>query len=124
MGWIITNCVIVKKHQNTVMNDLVPVWLSQRYMFKARDENYVQVVSGKINIRVSSFDTITAKANASVYKTLRVIGKVNILVPKRVVSQVKIDILPLDTVSAKTSHIIDYGYIDGFDKFFGVGDTK
>jgi hypothetical protein len=27
-------------------------------------------------------------------------------------------------IIAKVNHIIDYEYIDGFDKFFGIGDTK
>jgi predicted membrane protein len=110
MGWIITNCVIVKKHQNTVMNDLVPVWLSQRYMFKARDENYIPIIENKINIKVSDVGIITAKTNASILKIPKVVGKVNILIPKRVV--------------AKVNRTIDYSYIDGFDKLFGIGDTK
>jgi hypothetical protein len=36
--YVLTNCLVIKKHIDIVVNDLLPTWISQKYMYDV-DEN-------------------------------------------------------------------------------------
>ncbi len=126
MAFVVTNCVIVKKYANIAFNDLVPTWLSQRYMFVVTPEKNTQNIEVHFKNIAQSVPTAETKFKYRVSNAPKVIHRAKY--NTNGAPKVKHKFNNIGSSVTKTIHsyknISQNEYIDGFDILFGAGHLK